>query len=678
MSSVWRSWVVLLLAFAMAVVTGGCSNPSASMSVSLSPSAPQEIDQDQTIAFTATVINDSSSKGVSWNLSGPGSLSKSTAASVIYNPPTTNLTDAQQVTVTATAVADQTKKASVRITVNPFLEVPFQTLANGSVGAAYNQTIALTGGTPPYQWSVYNGPIPTGWKVGGSVPDGLRLDPNSGAITGTPTGAGTWYFEIMVTDATGATATNGFLKIKVNSSSSGNPVPFLSQPLSPTAVPPGNSGFVLHMSGTGFVSGSTVNFNHIPVATTFVNSERLTALVPAASVSNAGTAAVTVVNPGPGGGQSNVVDFQVAAPETTVSFAAANSLQVDSPLGITIGDFNEDGKPDLAVAANFQFYVWLGNGDGTFLPAAGSPMRVPSPPYDDFASPYSGPIATGDFNRSGHMGLAVGLFQNQAAVVLLGNGNGTFEFSSATFAYTLGDPLSALQSADFNGDGGLDLAIVNEFAGQSPVVLGYGSGAFSAAGDLDTGGFGIGLAIGDVNDDGKLDTIVASAGTNTYPDSGVAVSLGNGDGTFTPATGSPMRFGSSLSAVVTGDFNGDGKLDLAVTDSVSNDVMILLGNGDGTFGLPTSIPAGNQPMAIIAGDFNNDDKLDLAIANYVDNTITLLLGNGDGTFTPASGSPYPVGQGPYQIAAGDFNGDGKLDLAVTNLAGGTVSILLQQ
>ncbi len=83
-------------------------------------------------------------------------------------------------------------------------------------------------------------------------------------------------------------------------------------------------------------------------------------------------------------------------------------------------------------------------------------------------------------------------------------------------------------------------------------------------------------------------------------------------------------------------------------------------------------------MAIIAGDFNNDDKLDLAIANYVDNTITLLLGNGDGTFTPASGSPYPVGQGPYQIAAGDFNGDGKLDLAVTNLAGGTVSILLQQ
>src|SRR5581483_226173 len=321
-------------------------------------------------------------------------------------------------------------------------------------------------------------------------------------------------------------------------------------------------------------------------------------------------------------------------------------------------DFNEDGKPDLAVAANFQFYVWLGNGDGTFLPAAGSPMRVPSPLYDDFASPYTGPIATGDFNRSGHMGLAVGLFQNQAAVVLLGNGNGTFEFSSATFAYTLGDPLSALQSADFNGDGGLDLAIVNEFAGQSPVVLGYGSGAFSAAGDLDTGGFGICLAIGDVNDDGKLDTIVASAGTNTYPDSGVAVSLGNGDGTFTPATGSPMRFGSSLSAVVTGDFNGDGKLDPAVTDSVSNDVMILLGNGDGTFGLPTSIPAGNQPMAIIAGDFNNDDKLDLAIANYVDNTITLLLGNGDGTFTPASGSPYPVGQGPYQIAAGDFNGDG--------------------
>src|ERR1700675_2043507 len=629
----------------------------------------------------ATVTNDTSSKGVSWTLTARGSPSNPTGASVTYVSPTTNLTSAQQATVTATSVADQTKTASMQITVNPYPLIPFQTLANGSVGTPYSQMIALTGGTPPFQWSVYDGPIETGYAVGGAVPDGLQMNPTTGAISGIPTGGGTWYFEATATDATGVTAFDGFLSIQITSTGpAGNPVPFLNQSLAPTAVSPDTSGFTLSVSGTGFVSGATINFNRTALATTFVNSEHLTATVPASDIANGGTALVTVVNPGPGGGESNVVFFQVAAPETTIVFApAANSpLKIYEPFGIAVGDFNEDGKADLAVAAAVKLFAFLGNGDGTFAPAASSPMRVPSPPYDDFASPYVGPITTADFNHSGHLGLAVGLINNEAVVILLGHGDGTFAPSSAAFANALGMPTYAIGAADFNTDGNLDLAIINGVSGQLPVVLGYGDGAFSTAGDLYNGAFPVGVAVGDFNADGKLDAVVANSFSSTYPGSGLAVSLGKGDGTFTQAGGSHIAVGQSLSAVIACDFNGDGKLDLAVTDSAGNAVIILLGNGDGTFGSPTTIPVGNNPDAIVAADFNNDGKLDLAVTNFTDCTVTVLLGNGNGTFTQAAGSPYAVGHGPYQVAAADFNGDGKLNLAVANLTGGTVSILLQQ
>jgi hypothetical protein len=276
------------------------------------------------------------------------------------------------------------------------------------------------------------------------------------------------------------------------------------------------------------------------------------------------------------------------------------------------------------------------------------------------------------------LGLAVGEFQNEAVVTLLGKGDGTFTPSSAGFANALGQPTSALSSADFNADGNLDLAIANELSGQSPVVLGSGKGAFTAAGDISTGNFATGVTVGDVNADGKLDTIVASGGTTTYPVSGIAVSLGRGDGTFTLGNGSAISLGQNLSSIVTADFNGDGKLDVAVTDQDSNAVLILLGNGDGTFGSPTTIAVGSLPTSIIGGDFNNDGKLDLVTANFGDSTVSLLLGHGDGTFAQDAGSPYAVGVGPFQIVAADFNGDGKLDLATTNSMDGTVSILLQQ
>jgi hypothetical protein len=149
--------------------------------------------------------------------------------------------------------------------------------------------------------------------------------------------------------------------------------------------------------------------------------------------------------------------------------------------------------------------------------------------------------------------------------------------------------------------------------------------------------------------------------------------LGNGDGTFqTPMGNYPVGFNQESVAV--GDFNGDGKADLAVAINDSSNVAVLLGNGDGTFQCPGFFAVGTNPHFIAIGDFNGDGKPDLVTANYADNDVSLLLGNGDGTFGPTTN--LAVGMNPTWLAVADFNGDGKADLAVTNPSSCNVSIFL--
>ena len=450
-----------------------------------------------------------------------------------------------------------------------------------------------------------------------------------------------------------------------------NPVPLINQPLLPDAVKPGSPGFTLTVNGTDFVSGSTVHWNGNPLPTSFVNRSRLKANVPATYVAKTGTASVTVVNPG-SGATSSTAFLQVFTPTPAILFAVSGFGVGVNPAGVAVGDFNGDGKLDLA-SANYgmssnNVSILIGNGDGTFQPVVN--YSVPNG-----ALPAA--VAVGDFNGDGKLDLAVAHGGDEYVSVLLGNGDGTFQ-PALNYGVGAGGVSYSVAVGDFNGDGKLDLVVANNSGGGFgsdcvSVLLGNGDGTFRTAANYNAGSWPFSVAVGDFNRDGKLDLVVANDASNN-----LSVLLGNGDGTFQAAVN--YNVGSQPTSVMVGDFNADGKLDLVATNLGSNTVSVLLGNGDGTFKPAVDYNSGSNPRWTGIADVNGDGKPDLVVANNAVNggtsSVSVLLGIGNGTFQTAVN--YSAGVEPEAIAVGDFDGDGRLDIAVADLAdsSSTVFVLL--
>jgi hypothetical protein len=332
----------------------------------------------------------------------------------------------------------------------------------------------------------------------------------------------------------------------------------------------------------------------------------------------------------------------IAAPAWAQFESRAMQALPNESFGIAAGDFNHDGKLDVAIIGDY-LSVLLGNGDGTF-----------QPPVNYTALGQT--IAVADFNGDGNLDLVIGN-ENNSVSVFLGKGDGTFQLPK--LSSTTGACCSFIAVADFNGDHKMDIVVIDH--PYISVLLGNGDGTFQAPIDIDNDLLAGAheLTVGDFNNDHRPDVALVGyfGGTQNF-----WILLGNGDGTFQ----APLTYPINVlpGSVAAADFNRDGNLDLAVGEYIGGDVAVLLGNGDGSF--QPEVDYGTGPGPVLVRDFNGDGNLDIVTGD------NLLLGNGDGTFHLVGGE-RTVGRSVGGVsdgieAAGDFNGDGLPDLAFLEFA----------
>lgn len=346
------------------------------------------------------------------------------------------------------------------------------------------------------------------------------------------------------------------------------------------------------------------------------------------------------------------------------------STGTSTPNQFAIGDFNGDGKLDLAIPDQDgkTVSVYLNQGNGTFSAPIVTTLAIDNTLFG---------VICGDVNEDGKADLIVGtLAGDQVAIVLLGNGDGTFAPQPpipGSFGILSG------QLADFNGDGHLDLFIGEN--GQTYFFLGKGDGTFSPPINPE-GSIGtyFGITVGDFNGDHKLDAIGAniSGSIDFFP--------GNGQGSFSTSVSIVSPIINSPQSVDSADFNHDGKLDLLIGSSSIASVMF--GNGDGTFQSDADqmvILGGEQAgsttidsVNAVVADLDQDGNPDAVIMDGTSGVLTLVLNDGTGMFPDASATPYSFHLPPYSYyaATADFNGDGLPDIVVSNQAAKTMSLLL--
>jgi hypothetical protein len=355
----------------------------------------------------------------------------------------------------------------------------------------------------------------------------------------------------------------------------------------------------------------------------------------------ASSSAGIVVRLGDGSGTFN------GTPKTTLALG---------PLALVIDDFNRDGTTDIVAAGTQTDSVvpLAGDGQGTF-------RQTPSQATGTNAVS----VALADFNNDGKLDAVTANENTNSVSVRFGNGTNTF--GNAT-NFAAGNRPFWVATGDLNGDNKPDIVTANFLASLS-VLINDGTGSFGAPTTVGLGSPPSNpsyVTVADVNNDNKQDLLAIRA--NIFA---ITVLLGNGNGTFSAPV--DHATGPNPESLALGDFNGDNKVDLAVAD---NHFSILLGDGLGGFAAPvtTNFGVNSGPSEIVAADFNGDNKLDLALANMFTNDVSVMLGNGNATFAPRVN--FAVGVRPVSLKAGDFNGDGLVDLVSGNNSSSDITLLV--